>query len=71
MERFLASTPIYSGNSKAFLETFLVESVATRPRTFAGLAEWDTELLASLNIDGFEAIDLDNRRHERAHILAL
>ena len=34
MEVFAALTPIYSGNCKAFLETFLVECGATRPRNF-------------------------------------
>jgi hypothetical protein len=51
MESFLASTPTYSGNCKPNLETFLVESVATRPRSFAGLAQRDADLLASLYID--------------------
>jgi hypothetical protein len=51
MEVFLASTPTYSGNSKPNLESFLAESVATRPNDFYQLAERDTELLASLNID--------------------
>ncbi len=40
MEVFALPTPTYSGNCKAFLETFLVESLATRrsPQEANGLA---------------------------------
>jgi hypothetical protein len=34
MEVLTTSTPRYSGNSKGFLETFLVESTKTRPDFF-------------------------------------
>jgi hypothetical protein len=51
MEVLAVPTPTYSGNCKPNLESFLVESVATRPNDFDRLAERDTELLTSLNID--------------------
>ena len=71
MEVFLALTPIYSGNCKAFLETFLVESVATRPRTFSlalleplGEAASAGRRLGKLGIKGPE-LSLMNLRSRR------
>ena len=73
MEVFLASTPTYSGNCKPNLETFLVESVATRPRSFAlalleqlGEAASARCRLGELGIEGpkLSLMDLRSRRDD-------
>ena len=71
MEVFAALTPTSSGNSKAFLEALWDENARHARALFAGLAQWDADLLAGFEIAGREAIDLDNGSYQRAHALTI
>ena len=54
MEVFIASTPTYSGNYKASLEGFPVQSQRHASASNRGVlaVQWDAQLLPYLNIGG-------------------
>ena len=52
MEVFAALTPTSSGNSKAFLEALWDENARHARALFAGLAQWDADLLTGFEIAG-------------------
>jgi hypothetical protein len=75
MEVFCVSTPTYSGNYKANLESFPVEYVLAQVRACragaADLVERDSYLLASLELSRCQRVNGSDLIYESADISAL
>ena len=67
MEVFTGSTPTYSGNYKAILESFPAEYESDTPERFLAM-ERNTKSLSSLDIGALERFDDHDLLDQRAHI---